>query len=123
VRFSTIITIFISCIGLLGLIHFIIERKKKEISIRKVLGAGITDIVYLLNKEFMALVGIALLIASPIAFVGLHRWLQNFAYRTAISGWIFIIAGVIALVITSLTISLRVIRAALINPTDNLRSE
>ena len=123
VHLSTVLTIFVSCIGLLGLILFTVERKKKEISIRKVLGAGVADIVFLLNKEFMVLVGIALVIASPIAFLGMHRWLQNFAYRTAISWWIFVLAGLITLAISLLTISLRVIRAALTNPTDNLRSE
>ena len=123
VHLSTVLTIFVSCIGLLGLILFTVERKKKEISIRKVLGAGVADIVFLLNKEFMVLVGIALVIASPIAFLGMHRWLQNFAYRIAISWWIFVLAGLITLAISLLTISLRVIRAALTNPTDNLRSE
>jgi putative ABC transport system permease protein len=123
VHLSTIVAIFISCIGLLGLILFVVERKKKEISIRKVLGAGVADIVFLLNKEFMVLIGVALVIASPVAFAGMHHWLQNFAYRIPISGWTFVIAGGITLVITSLTISLRVIRAALVNPTENLRSE
>ena len=120
---TTVVTIFVSCIGLLGLILFTVERKKKEISIRKVLGAGVADIVFLLNKEFMVLVGIALAIASPIAALGMHRWLQSFAYRITISWWIFVLAGLITLTISLLTISLRVIRAALINPTDNLRSE
>ena len=123
VRVSTAVTIFVSCIGLLGLILFTVERKKKEISIRKVLGAGVGDIVFLLNKEFMILVGIALAIASPIAFLGMRRWLQDFAYRVSISWWIFVLAGLITLAISLLTISLRVIRAALINPTENLRSE
>ena len=123
VHLSTVLTIFVSCIGLLGLILFTVERKKKEISIRKVLVAGVADIVFVLNKEFMVLVGIALVIASPIAFLGMHRWLQNFAYRIAISWWIFVLAGLITLAISLLTISLRVIRAALTNPTDNLRSE
>jgi len=123
VRISTTVTIFISCIGLLGLILFIVERKKKEISIRKVMGAGVADIVLLLNREFVVLVGIALGIASPIAFLGMHRWLQNFAYRTTISWWIFVLAGLITLAISVLTISWRVIRAALVNPADNLRAE
>ncbi|HXB05616.1 MAG TPA: ABC transporter permease [Puia sp.] len=123
VGISTAVTIFVSCIGLLGLTLFIVERKKKEISIRKVLGAGVGDIVFLLNREFMMLVGIALVIASPVAFLGMHRWLQNFAYRITISWWIFVLAALITLAISILTISLRVIRAALVNPTDNLRSE
>jgi putative ABC transport system permease protein len=123
VRISTVVTIFVSCIGLLGLIVFTVERKKKEISIRKVLGPGVAEIVFLLNKDFMVLVGIALAIASPIAFLGMRRWLQSFAYRITISWWIFLLAGLIILTISLLTISLRVIRAALVNPTDNLRSE
>jgi putative ABC transport system permease protein len=123
VRITTAIAVFVSCIGLLGLILFTVERKKKEISIRKVLGAGIADIVFLLNKEFMMLMGIALALASPIAILGMRRWLQNFAYRITLSWWIFALAGLITLAISLLTISLRVIRAALINPTENLRSE
>jgi hypothetical protein len=123
VGIATGVAIFVSCIGLLGLILFTVERKKKEISIRKVLGAGVASIVYLLNKEFVVLVGIALALASPIAFLGMHRWLQGFAYRITISWWIFLLAGVITVAISLLTISLRVIRAALVNPTDNLRSE
>ncbi|HET6254485.1 MAG TPA: ABC transporter permease [Puia sp.] len=123
VEISTAVTIFVSCIGLLGLILFIVERKKKEISIRKILGAGVADIVFLLNKEFTVLVGIALAIASPIAFLGMRRWLQDFSYRITIPWWIFMLAGLITLTISFLTIGLRVIRAALINPTDNLRSE
>ena len=120
---STAIAIFVSCIGLLGLILFTVERKKKEISIRKVLGAGVASIVFLLNKEFMLLVGVALVLASPVAFLGMHRWLQNFSYRITISWWIFLLAGLITLTISVLTISLRVIRAALMNPACNLRSE
>jgi putative ABC transport system permease protein len=109
--------------GLLGLTLFIVERKKKEISIRKVLGAGVTDIVLLLNKEFAFLIGIALVIATPIAAYALHRWLQNFAYRTTISWWVFAAAGLSALAIATITISARVIRAALVNPVENLRAE
>jgi ABC-type antimicrobial peptide transport system permease subunit len=120
---STAVTIFVSCIGLLGLTLFIVERRKKEVSIRKVLGAGVANIVFLLNKEFLVLLGIALVIASPIAFLGMHRWLRDFAYRITISWWIFVLAGGITVTISILTISLRVIRAARANPTENLRSE
>jgi ABC-type antimicrobial peptide transport system permease subunit len=120
---ATVVTIFVSCIGLLGLTVFLVERKKKEVSIRKVLGAGVAHIVLLLNKEFVVLAGSALVIASPIAFLGMHRWLQNFTYRVVLSWWIFVLAGLIILSISVLTISLRVIRAARANPTENLRSE
>lgn len=119
---ATALAIFISCMGLLGLILFIVERKKKEISIRKVLGAGVADIVLLLNKEFAVLIVIALLIATPIAAYSMNRWLQNYAYRTAISWWVFLLAGLAALAIASLTISYRVIRAARANPVDNLHT-
>ena len=120
---STAVTIFVSCIGLLGLTLFVVERRKKEVSIRKVLGAGVADIVFLLNREFIVLAGIALVIASPIAFLGMHRWLRDFAYRITISWWIFALAGGIIITLSVLTISLRVIRAARANPTENLRSE
>jgi putative ABC transport system permease protein len=123
VGISTAIAIFVSCIGLLGLTVFIVERKKKEVSIRKVLGAGVAQIVFLLNKEFLMLTGIALVIASPVAFLGMHRWLENFAYRVAISWWIFLVAGLIIVAVSVLTVSLRVLRAARVNPTENLRAE
>ena len=121
VHAATAITIFISCMGLLGLILFVVERRKKEIGIRKVLGAGVTDIVVLLNKEFVQLIAIALLIAAPIAGFGAHRWLQGFAYRTAISWWIFLLAGGSAMLIAALTIAVSVIRAALANPADAIK--
>ena len=119
---ATALAILISCMGLLGLILYVVERKKKEISIRKVLGAGVADIVLLLNKEFAVLIAIALAIATPIAAYGMHRWLQDYAYRTSISWWVFALAGLAALAIASLTISYRVIRAARINPVENLHT-
>jgi putative ABC transport system permease protein len=120
---ATALAILISCLGLLGLILYVVDRKKKEISIRKVLGAGVADVVLLLNKEFALLIAIALLIAAPIAAFGMHRWLRDYAYRTAISWWVFAVAGLSALVIASLTISYRVIQAARVNPVENLRTE
>jgi putative ABC transport system permease protein len=122
VHAATAVTIFISCMGLLGLILYIVEKRKKEISIRKVLGAGIADIVILLNKEFVQLIGIALLIAAPIASLALRRWLREFAFHTTLPWWIFAQAGIAALLIAVSTISIRVLRAALTNPTENLRS-
>ena len=120
---ATALAILISCLGLLGLILYVVDRKKKEISIRKVLGAGVADIVFLLNKEFALLIAIALLIATPIAIYGTRRWLQDYAYRTPVSWWVFALAGIAAIAIASLTISLRVIRAARVNPIENLRNE
>ena len=121
VHAATAITIFISCMGLLGLILFVVEQRKKEIGIRKVLGAGTTDIVVLLNREFIQLIGIALLIAAPMAGYATHRWLQGFAYRTTISWWIFLLAGGSAMLIAALTIAVSVIRAALANPVDTIK--
>jgi putative ABC transport system permease protein len=120
---AMVVTIFISCIGLLGLFLFITERRKKEISIRKVLGASVADITLLLNKEFVQLIGLSLLIASPLAWWAAHRWLETFAWRVTISWWTFVLAGLCALGIAVLTVSVQVIRAALAPPAQNLRSE
>lgn len=123
VRISTVVTIFVSCIGLLGLIFFTVERKKKEISIRKVLGARVADIVFLLNKEFMVLVGNRLRYLIPNCFPGY----ASMAAELCLSHCHLLVdlrAGRTDRPYDQpLTISLRVIRAALINPTDNLRSE
>jgi putative ABC transport system permease protein len=122
VHTATAITIFVSCMGLLGLILYIVEKRKKEISIRKVLGAGIANIVILLNKEFAQLIAIALIIAAPIAWLALQRWLRGFAFRTSLPWYIFAQAGIVALAIAAATISIRVLKAASANPTENLRS-
>ncbi|MEO5783151.1 MAG: FtsX-like permease family protein, partial [Ginsengibacter sp.] len=117
------ISIFICCIGLWGLIAFVVVRKTKEIGIRKVLGASVANIVLLLSKDFLKLVVIALVVASPVAWYFMHEWLQNFAYRINISWWIFGLAGLFAIVIALLTISFQAIKAALSNPVKNLRTE
>ncbi|WP_224998669.1 ABC transporter permease [Cesiribacter sp. SM1] len=117
------ISIFICCIGLWGLIAFVVVRKTKEIGIRKVLGATVSGIVLLLSRDFLKLIGIALLIASPIAWYFMDQWLADFAYRTDISWWIFALAGFFALLIALITISYQTIRAALANPVKNLRTE
>lgn len=117
------ISIFICCIGLWGLIAFVVVRKTKEIGIRKVLGASISNIVGLLSKDFLKLVVIALIVASPIAWYFMHQWLENFAYRIDISWWMFGLAGLFAVVIALLTISFQAVRAALSNPVKNLRTE
>jgi putative ABC transport system permease protein len=123
VRASTAVTIFISCMGLIGLVTFMAEQRKKEIAIRKVLGARITDITTLLSRDFLVLVGIALLIATPIASIFLHRWLETYAYRINLSWPMFALAGALTLLITIATIALRILTAALQNPIENLRSE
>lgn len=117
------ISIFICCIGLWGLIAFVVIRKTKEIGIRKVLGASINGIVMLLSKDFLKLVLIALVVASPIAWYFMNKWLQDFAYRINISWWIFVAAGLFALIIALITISFQAVKAALANPVKNLRTE
>jgi putative ABC transport system permease protein len=120
---ATGITIFISCMGLFGLTMFTAERRTREIGIRKVLGASVSDIVTLLSKDFVILVSIALIIASPLAWIFMHKWLQGFAYRIHFGIDIFLIAGSGILFITLLTISFLTVKAALANPVKNLRTE
>jgi hypothetical protein len=117
------IAIFISCMGLFGLAAFLMQQRAKEISIRKVLGASIAHIASMLSKDFLQLVLLATLIASPIAWYCMHQWLDNFAYRTTISWWIFVLAGTMAVVITVCTIGFQAIKAAVLNPVKRLRSE
>jgi len=120
---AMIITIFISCMGLFGLIMFTAQLKTKEIGIRKVLGASVANIASMLSREFVRLVGISILIASPIAWYLMNQWLQDFAYRIHFSIWIFIAAGISAIIIALLTVSFQAIKAALVNPIKSLRSE
>ena len=117
------IAIFISCIGLFSLASFMAVQRKKEIGIRKVLGASISSIVVLLFEDFLALVVIALLIASPVALLVMHKWLTDFAYRVSISWWIFLAAGAFAVLITLITVSIEAVKAAMANPVKNLRTE
>lgn len=117
------ITIFISCMGLFGLVMFTAEKRAREIGVRKVLGASVADITVLLTKEFVVLVLIALLIASPVAWIFMNSWLQDFTYRISISGWIFVLAGLTAILIAVVTVSFRAIKSALANPVSSLRSE
>jgi len=121
--YITLLAIFISCLGLFGLASFTAEHRTKEIGIRKVLGATTSNIVALLSKEFTKWVVIASIIAWPIAYFVMNTWLQNFAYRTSIGWWTFILSGVLALVIALVTVSYQSIRAALANPVDSLRYE
>jgi putative ABC transport system permease protein len=117
------LAIFISCLGLLGLAMFTAEQRTKEIGIRKVLGASISNLFGLLSKEFLQLVVIALLIASPLAWLIMSKWLQAYSYRTPISWWIFISADIAALFIALATISFQAIKAAIANPVKSLRTE
>lgn len=117
------ISIFICCIGLWGLIAFVVVRKTKEIGIRKVLGASISGIVALLSKDFVVLVLLALVIASPVSYYFMNRWLENFVYRVDIEWWVFIAAGSFAVAIALITISVQAVNAALANPVKNLKTE
>lgn len=117
------IAIFIGCLGLYGLISFIALQKTKEIGVRKVLGATVSQILFMLSKDFVSLVLISLLIASPIAYIIMHKWLQNFAYQISIEWWVFVLAGMLAVLIAVLTLSLQAIKAALANPVKSLRAE
>lgn len=117
-----VLAIFVSCLGLFGLAAFMAEQRKKEISIRKVLGASILSITRMISKDFVKLILVALVIAFPIAFWLMDHWLQSFAYRINIGWWVFVVAGLSALVIALFTVSFQSIRAALTNPIENLRS-
>jgi putative ABC transport system permease protein len=117
------IAIFISCMGLFGLAAFNANQRTREIGIRKVLGAGVPQLVTMLSREFVLLVGISTVIAAPVAGWGVYKWLQNFAYRTSMPWWIFVLAGVAAMMIALLTVSLQTIRAASANPVKSLRVE
>jgi putative ABC transport system permease protein len=120
--FSTL-AILIACLGLFGLAAYAAEQRNKEIGIRKVLGADVSTLVSMLTKDFIKLVVIAILIASPIAWLLMNKWLQGFAYRINIEWWILALAGFIALCIAFITISFQSIKAAIANPVKILRSE
>ena len=117
------LTILIACLGLFGLATFVAEQRTKEIGIRKVLGASVKGIVQLLSKDFIKLVLIAFVIATPIAWWATYKWLQDFAYRTDINGWIFMIAGGMVILIAVATISIQAMRTAMANPVKSLRAE
>jgi len=117
------ITIIISCMGLFGLSMFTAERRTREIGIRKVLGASIANVTTMLSKDFLILVLISILIASPIAWYFMNQWLQDFAYRTNISWWVFALAGLIAVLMALITVSFQAIKAAIANPVKSLRME
>jgi predicted permease len=118
-----ILAIFIACLGLFGLAAFSAEQRTKEIGVRKVLGASVGSIVTLLSKDFLKLVLVAIVVASPVAWWALREWLQNFAYKTDINWWVFALAGGVAVLIALLTIGFQSVKAALMDPAKSLRNE
>lgn len=117
------LTIFISCLGLLGLAIYMAEARVKEIGVRKVLGASVGGLVALLSKDFLKLVGVAFVIATPIAWWAMYKWLSDYPYRVSIQWWVFVGAGLLSLLIALATVSYQAIRAALSNPVESLRTE
>jgi putative ABC transport system permease protein len=122
-RLFAFLTILISCLGLFGLAAYMAERRTKEIGIRKVLGATIVNVITLLSKDFLRLVAIASLIAFPLAWFAMHKWLEDFAYRINIPFWVFAAAGILSVIIALCTVSFQAIKAAVANPVSSLRTE
>jgi putative ABC transport system permease protein len=118
-----LLTIFISCLGMFGLISFMAKRRVKEIGIRKVLGSGVLKIIILLSKDYILLVGIAAILAIPIAWYVMNAWLSGFAHSIAIQWWMFAIGGLMALLITSFTVGLQAVKSAIANPTKSLKTD
>jgi putative ABC transport system permease protein len=121
--FFSVLAVFIACLGLLGLASFVAEQRKKEVGLRKVLGASILNVWNLLSREFMLLVVFSFIASVPLSYYFMHNWLQNYIYRTALSWWIFAAAGAGALLITLLTVSFQSIKAAIANPVKSLKTE
>lgn len=119
----SILAIFIACLGLLGLATYTAEQRTKEIGVRKVLGANTGSIVALLSKDFIKLVLVAIVIATPVAWYGMNKWLEGFAYKSPVHWWVFLIAGLLAVVVALVTISFQSIKAASMNPVKSLKSE
>ena len=123
ILFGALLTIFISFIGLFGLSVLSAEKRTKKIGIRKVLGASVQDIVKTLSTDFIKLVIIALVIASPLVYMAANKWLQNYPYRITISWWLFVSSGLLVIMIALFTISFQSIKAAIANPVKSLRTE
>ena len=121
--FGAVLTIFISCIGLFGLSVLSVEKRTKEIGIRKVLGASVSSLASALSKDFLKLVVLALVIAVPLAWIAANKWLQSYPYRIAINWVMFAIAGVSVILIALITVSFQAIKAAVANPVKSLRTE
>ncbi len=123
IQFSCFFAIFIACMGLFGLSAINAINRTKEIGIRKVLGASVKNIAFTLSSGFVKMVTIAIIIATPLSYWIMSRWLEDFAYRVDISWWMFVMVGVIAFVIALATTSFQTIKAAVVNPVDSLRAE
>lgn len=119
----TVMALIIACLGLFGLSAFTAEQRVKELGIRKVLGAKMSELVILFTSEFAKLIVISILIAIPIAYFLVDDWLTNFAYRTSIDLWVFVLAAFFALTITIMTVSFQALKSALVNPIESLRTE
>jgi putative ABC transport system permease protein len=118
-----VLAIVIACLGLFGLITYAAEQRVREIGIRKVLGASVNNIARMLSADFLKLVLISSVIAFPIAWWAMHKWLEDFAYRVSISWWIFFVSGILALLIAVLTVGFQAIKAGVANPVKSLRTE
>jgi ABC-type antimicrobial peptide transport system permease subunit len=122
-KIFAVIAIFLSCLGLYGLVSFMAVQRVKEVGIRKVLGASVSSVVYLFSGEFIILVAMGFVIASPIAWYFMNKWLEDYVYRVNISWWIFLVGGISAVAIALVTVSFQAIKAALANPVKSLRTE
>jgi len=122
-RIFAAIAIFLSCLGLYGLASFMAVQRIKEVGIRKVLGASVSNVIYLFSKEFIILIAIAFVIASPIAWYFMDDWLRDYPYRINLSWWIFLAGGIGAIIIALITVSFQAIKAAIANPVRSLRTE
>jgi putative ABC transport system permease protein len=123
ILFGALTTIFISCIGLFGLSVLSAEKRKKEIGVRKVLGASVEKVITILSKDFLKLVFFSLLIGFPVARIVANKWLQNYPYRIELNWWVFALAGLLVIFIALFTVSFQAIKTALANPVKSLRSE
>ena len=120
---ATTIAIFISCLGLFGLISFVILQRSKEVGVRKVLGASTGQISSIISREFLVLICISFAVATPLAYWYISDWMEGFAYRAPISWWIYVVGGLVSVLIASVTVGLKVWRAANANPVDSLKYE
>jgi putative ABC transport system permease protein len=123
ITYGSVVAITLSCLGLFAVALLVVSKRRKEIGVRKVVGASVSSLTFLLSKDFLKLVGIALVIATPIAYWLMDKWLQDYAYRITLSWWFFALAGLIAVAIAFLTVSFQTVKAALMNPVKSLRTE